>query len=114
MRFVHGSVRVRRTGGEEWLGLAFEPLATTARHRGERALNFTITYRNESITFCLLTCHDGTFETFGKSVVGNMAHTNVAKLAAAPNFVVDSSQGFDHIRAQIRDILRKLATMRRR
>jgi hypothetical protein len=37
-----------------------------------------------------------------------------AKLAAPPNFVVDSSQGFDHTRGQIRDILRKLARMRRR
>jgi hypothetical protein len=27
------------------------------------------------------------------------------KSAAAQNFVVDSSQGFDHTRAQIRDIL---------
>ena len=30
------------------------------------------------------------------------------------DFVVDSSQGFDHTRAQIRDILRNVATMRRR
>jgi dephospho-CoA kinase len=30
------------------------------------------------------------------------------------DFVVDSSQGFDHTRAQIRDILRKVATMQRR
>jgi hypothetical protein len=30
------------------------------------------------------------------------------------DFVVDSSQGFDHTRAQIRDILRDVATMRRR
>jgi dephospho-CoA kinase len=30
------------------------------------------------------------------------------------DFVVDSSQGFDHTRAQIRDILRTVATMRRR
>jgi dephospho-CoA kinase len=29
------------------------------------------------------------------------------------DFVVDSSQGFDHTRAQIRDILRNVATMRR-
>jgi hypothetical protein len=27
---------------------------------------------------------------------------------------VDSSQGFDHARAQVRDILRAVATMRRR
>lgn len=30
------------------------------------------------------------------------------------DFVVDSSQGFDHTRAQIRDILRNVATMRHR
>jgi len=30
------------------------------------------------------------------------------------DFVVDSSQGFDHTRAQIRDILQNVATMRRR
>jgi dephospho-CoA kinase len=30
------------------------------------------------------------------------------------DFVVDSSQGFDHTRAQIRDILRAVATMQRR
>ena len=30
------------------------------------------------------------------------------------DFVVDSSQGFDHTRAQIRDILRTVATMQRR
>jgi dephospho-CoA kinase len=30
------------------------------------------------------------------------------------DFVVDSSQGFDHTRAQIRDILRNVATMQRR
>jgi dephospho-CoA kinase len=30
------------------------------------------------------------------------------------DFVVDSSQGFDHTRAQIRDILRTVATMRGR
>ena len=30
------------------------------------------------------------------------------------DFVVDSSQGFDHTRAQIRDILRNVATLRRR
>ena len=30
------------------------------------------------------------------------------------DFIVDSSQGFDHTRAQIRDILRNVATMRRR
>jgi len=30
------------------------------------------------------------------------------------DFVVDSSQEFDHTRAQIRDILRNVATMRRR
>jgi dephospho-CoA kinase len=30
------------------------------------------------------------------------------------DFVVDSSQGFDHTRAQIRDILQSVATMRRR
>jgi dephospho-CoA kinase len=30
------------------------------------------------------------------------------------DFVVDTSQGFDHTRAQIRDILRNVATMRRR
>jgi dephospho-CoA kinase len=30
------------------------------------------------------------------------------------DFVVDSSQGYDHTRAQIRDILRNVATMRRR
>jgi dephospho-CoA kinase len=30
------------------------------------------------------------------------------------DFVVDSSSGFDHTRAQIRDILREVATMRRR
>jgi dephospho-CoA kinase len=30
------------------------------------------------------------------------------------DFVVDSSQGFDHTRAQIRDILRSVATMRQR
>jgi dephospho-CoA kinase len=30
------------------------------------------------------------------------------------DFVVDSSQGFDHTRAQIRDILRTVATMHRR
>ena len=30
------------------------------------------------------------------------------------DFVVDSSQGFDHTRAQIRDILRSVATIRRR
>jgi hypothetical protein len=41
-------------------------------------------------------------------------YPGMPKSAAAPNFVVDSSQGFDHTRAQIRDILRNLATMRRR
>jgi len=30
------------------------------------------------------------------------------------DFVVDSSQGFDNTRAQIRDILRAVATMQRR
>jgi dephospho-CoA kinase len=30
------------------------------------------------------------------------------------DFIVDSSQGFDHARAQVRDILRAVATMRRR
>jgi dephospho-CoA kinase len=30
------------------------------------------------------------------------------------DFVVDSSQGFDHARAQVHDILRRVATMRRR
>jgi len=30
------------------------------------------------------------------------------------DFIVDSSQGFDHTRAQIRDILRKVTTMQRR
>ncbi len=30
------------------------------------------------------------------------------------DFVLDSSQGFDHARAQVRDILRRVATMRRR
>jgi dephospho-CoA kinase len=29
------------------------------------------------------------------------------------DFIVDSSQGFDHTRAQIRDILRSVATMQR-
>jgi dephospho-CoA kinase len=30
------------------------------------------------------------------------------------DFIVDSSQGFDHARAQVRDILRAVATMPRR
>ena len=37
-----------------------------------------------------------------------------AKKRRRADFVVDSSQGFDHTRAQIRDILRNVATMRRR
>jgi len=37
-----------------------------------------------------------------------------AEKRARADFVVDSSQGFDHARAQVHDILRRVATMRRR
>ena len=39
--------------------------------------------------------------------------TNGLTAVRRADFVVDSSQGFDHTRAQIRDILRSVATMRR-